>query len=199
MPKEILFDEQVALKQAMELFWCKGYNATSMDELTKVTGLSRSSIYNTFGGKHELFMQTLKYYQDAQDKEMEQVVSAITSPLQKIKAVFAYAVDDVVGDKQHKGCLVVNSTTELANADDEVKRYVTQTMESKEQVFAGWVKGGQAAGEINTAFSPEALAAHLFNLYSGLKVSGKAKPDRKHLEAVVQVGLSVLERSAVGK
>jgi TetR/AcrR family transcriptional regulator, transcriptional repressor for nem operon len=193
MPKEILFDEQAALKQATDLFWTKGYNGTSMDELTRVTGLSRSSIYNTFGGKHELFMRCLRYYLDDQRRQLQEMGDKVGNVVERIRAVFAYAVEDILADRMRKGCMMVNTITEMANQDKEIAAVSVKNMEEMERVFAVWVREGQAGGEVNNAFTPQALAVHLYNTYSGLKVSGKTKPDRRTLEEIVRVALSVLQ------
>ena len=193
MPKEILFDEDAALRRATELFWTKGYNGTSMDELTRVTGLSRSSIYNSFGGKHALFMRCLRYYLDDQQRQLHELAGRVQPVVQRIRAAFQYAVEEILTDKARKGCMMVNTTTEMVNQDKEIAAAAAENMERMEKIFADWIKEGQAAGDINTAFSPRVLARHLFNTYSGLKVSGKTRPDRKTLEDIVTVALSVLE------
>lgn len=193
MPKEILFDETTVLQNATALFWKQGYNGTSMDELTKATGLSRSSIYNTFGDKHRLFIRCLEFYQQQQQDELLAAVGKTSSPLKKIQQMLKFAVESTLQDAQRKGCLVVNTTTELANMDAEVAAFLLKNMEGMEHIFQQWVKAGQQQGEISTAFTPTALARHLFNTYSGMRVGGKAKPERKALEDVAQVALAVLK------
>src|SRR5258707_12979870 len=111
MPKEILFDEHVALQKATELFWTKGYNGTSMDELTKATGLSRSSIYNTFGGKHALFMRCLRFYLDDQQRQLLELADQVKSVMERIRTVFAFAIEAALTDQLKKGCMMVNTTT----------------------------------------------------------------------------------------
>ena len=192
MPKEILFDEQVVLGKAMELFWTKGYNGTSMDELTKVTGLSRSSIYNTFGGKHALFMRSLQFYLDDQTRQLTALAVKVTDVKERIRAAFDFAIEEILSDRMRKGCLMVNTTTEMVNQDAEIAAVAANNMDQMTAMFADWIREGQAAGQIGAGFSPTALGKHLFNLYSGLKVSGKTQVDRRTLEEIVKVGLSVL-------
>jgi TetR/AcrR family transcriptional repressor of nem operon len=195
MPKEILFDEQSALQQATELFWTKGYNGTSIDELTKATGLSRSSIYNTFGGKHALFMRSLRFYLDDQQRQLGGLGGKVGHAAERFRVLFRSAIEDILSDRMRKGCMMVNTTTEMVNMDKEIAGVAADNMEWMERLFAEWIREGQAAGGINAAFAPEALAKYLFSTYSGLKVSGQAKPDRKSLEDIVKVALTVLEVS----
>ena len=179
MPKDKLFDENVVLQKATGLFWNKGYNGTSMDELTKATGLSRSSIYNAFGDKHALFMRCLDYYLEWQQRDLMQAVEKIPAPLKKIKAAFKHIVEVILSDAQRNGCLAVNSTTELVNIDPEVASILVQNMSGMEQLFQEWIKAAQQQGEIHPSFSAQAIARHLFNSYVGLRVSGQTKPERK--------------------
>jgi len=197
MPKEILFDEEEVLRRATELFWIRGYNATSMDELTRVTGLSRSSIYNSFGGKHDLFMRCLRYYVNDQEQQLRALKEKIRPVGQRIRAAFQYAVEDILTDRMRKGCMMVNTTTEMVNQDKEIAAVAAENMESMEKLFADWIREGQMAGDIHTTLAPQVLGGYLFNTYSGLKVYGKTRQDRKALEGIVTVALSVLEGQKV--
>lgn len=192
MPKEVLFNEETVLQKATALFWHKGYNGTSMDDLTKATGLSRSSLYNSFGDKHSLFMRCLHYYLADQQKSLMQAVGVTSSPLKKIKIAFKYMVDVILQDGKRDGCLMVNTTTELSNIDGDVGTLVLQNTDAMEHLFQQWVKEAQQQGEMSKTFTPQAVARHLFNTYSGLRISGQAKPDKKSLDDIVKVALSVL-------
>ena len=192
MPKEKLFDEAAVLQSAMELFWNKGYNGTSMDELTKATGLSRSSIYNSFGDKHALFMRSIRFYQAQQQQILLQSVQKTGSALKKVQLAFKQLLEDILGDKLRNGCLVINTTTELSNLDKEVAELVLSNLEGMEAQFYEWIKTGQETGEISSRFTGQALARHLYNSYNGMRILGQTKPDRKMLEDVVKVALSVL-------
>lgn len=193
MPKEILFDEKVALRKATELFWTKGYNGTSMDELTKVMGLSRSSIYNSFGGKHALFMRCLRWYLGDQQRQLQELAGKVGNVAERIRSAFRYAIEEILADRMRKGCMMVNATTEMVNQDREIAAVAAENMDEMEKMFAEWIREGQMRGEVSKVFAPQVLARHLYNTYSGLKVTGKAKPERRTLEEIVKVGLSVLE------
>ena len=193
MPKEVLFDEQNALENAMNLFWMKGFNGTSMDELTKVTGLSRSSIYNSFGDKQTLFIQCLNFYKDSLLDTVTHAQEKLKSPLKKIEMVFRLSIDSLLKDKDRKGCLIVNTTTELANIEEGILIFMKEYEEQIESLFQNWIKEGQQSGEISKSFSSLALARHLFNSYSGIKIIAQTTNDRKTLDDIVNVTLSVLK------
>jgi len=193
MPKEILFDEQKALQKATELFWLKGYNGTSMEELTKATGLNRSSIYNSFGDKHGLFIRCLNYYKDRQLDNLIQSVGKLNSPLKKIEGAFNSAIEALLKDKERKGCLFVNTITELANIEEEILLIMKENREQMEKIFEDWIKEGQRSGEISKSFSSLALAKHLFNSFSGLKIMIQSNSDHKSLKDIANLSLSVLK------
>ncbi len=102
MPKTKQFDETEVLNKARELFCVKGYNGTSMDDLVQTTGLSRSSIYDTFGDKHGLFLKTLELYRCSQLSGLEEQCAKTDSPKKKIRLIFDYSVKDMLSDKDGK-------------------------------------------------------------------------------------------------
>ncbi|KIC93975.1 TetR/AcrR family transcriptional regulator [Flavihumibacter solisilvae] len=193
MPKEVMFDEETALQKAKELFWRKGYNGTSMDELTKAMGLSRSSIYNTFGDKQSLFIQSLNHYKKSQHDKLMQSLVKYDSPLKKLQAIFRVSIDELIKDTDRKGCLIVNTTTELANLENNISVFAKGNLEDHEKFLQDLVKKGQQSGEINKSIPSLALARHLFNSLIGLKVMAQTTGDKKTLDDIAKVSLSVLQ------
>lgn len=194
MPKAKQFDELEVLKKAEKVFNEKGYNGTSMDDLVQATGLSRSSIYDTFGDKHGLFLKALENYQASQDKAMQEQFAKTDSYKKKIRAVFDYMINDIVTDKERKGCMMVNANMELNCVDKEVAEIALTTMEEMEQQFAMWIKEGQATGEISKKFPAKALAKNLYNNIMGLRVTGRNRPDYDTLREITKITLSLLDQ-----
>jgi len=194
MPNEVLFDEKEVLQKAMQLFWLKGYNGTSLDDLLKTTGLSRSSIYNSYGNKQGIFMQCLQYYRDWLLNTVMEAITKLKSPVKKIEMVFKISVDKLLKDKERKGCLIVNTATELANLEEEISLFMKEFEKEWETLFQDWIKEGQLTGEISKSFSSLALSRHLYNSYQGIKIIAKTTNDRKTLEDIVNVSLSVLKQ-----
>ncbi|UPK70257.1 TetR/AcrR family transcriptional regulator [Chitinophaga filiformis] len=194
MPKAKRFDELEVLRKAERVFNEKGYNGTSMDDLVQATGLSRSSIYDTFGDKHGLFLKALGNYQDAQNNAMEELLSKTNSYKKKIRTVFDYMINDIVTDKARKGCMMVNANMELNSVDKEVAQMALTTMEDMEQQFYMWIKEGQATGEISKKFPAKALARNLYNNIMGLRVTGRNRPDYDALREMIKITLSLLDQ-----
>ncbi|WP_299471312.1 TetR/AcrR family transcriptional regulator [uncultured Roseibium sp.] len=125
------FDEAAALEQALLVFWKNGYEATSLDELTKAMGLSRSSFYAAFGSKQALFLRALEHYSENGLQNLRDVAgSAVGSPVDAMM----HALSNPDGGKQ--GCMLVNCITELAPHDEEVAAIGRRHLEKIEEIFA---------------------------------------------------------------
>lgn len=193
MPKTKQFDEKEVLVKAREVFSVKGYNGTSMDDLVQATGLSRSSIYDTFGDKHGLFLKSLNHYCCSQQGELEKQCAKTDAPRKKIRAIFDYTLKCILADKGQKGCLMVNMSMELNAVDKEVAAVSLKNMEDMENTFSALVKEGQAKGEIAKKFTPKALGRHLYSSLMGLRVTGMNRSDPDSLKEIVKLALSILD------
>lgn len=161
-PRE--FDEEQVLTSAMEAFWRKGYEATSLVDLTASTGLNKASLYRVFGDKHQLFLAALKNYSDIEFRETTAVVSESASPLTNLRAVVQKVCEDAGSDK---GCLMINSMVETAPHDAEVKQLLQEFGTHRLQAVQGMVAQAQAAGEIRSELDPHKLAVSLMIAFAG--------------------------------
>ncbi|TNF89654.1 MAG: TetR/AcrR family transcriptional regulator [Gammaproteobacteria bacterium] len=161
-PRE--FDEAAVLEAAMEAFWRKGYEATSLADLTECTRLNKASLYRVFGDKHQLFMAALKNYADIEFRETTAVVSDAASPLTNIRAVVKKICDDAGSDK---GCMMINSMVELAPHDSEVKALLQKFGEQRLQAIQAMIVQAQAADEIRAELDPQKLAVSLMIAFAG--------------------------------
>ncbi|MBI1343541.1 MAG: TetR family transcriptional regulator [Terrimonas sp.] len=193
MPKTKQFDEALVLQKARDVFWKKGYNATSMDDLVQATGLSRSSIYDTFTDKHGLYVQALQQYQEFQRVGLTSDMPKGLSPRKKIEWLFNKSISASMADPDRKGCFMLNSTTELANMDPRISKEAVKNLEMMELLFLSWIKEGQASGEISKKFTAKAIAHHLNSSFNGLKLVAQTKPDKDALRDIAKISLSVLD------
>lgn len=193
MPKTKQFDEIEVLLKAREVFNEKGFTATSMDDLVKATGLSRSSIYDTFGDKHGLFMKALEDYKLDQQNAITETLAKIDSPKKRISTLFHNVIQEIVSDKKKKGCLLLNAGMELTSVDEKVAALASLGMVEMEEIFYGWIKEGQTSGEITKRFTAKALAKHLYNSFAGLRLTGKCRPDATALKETVKIALAALD------
>ncbi len=168
-PRE--FDEETVLDAAMDAFWSKGYEATSLADLCTCTELHKGSLYQSFGDKHQLFMRALHHYSDKEFREVMAVAFNSKSPLQNLRAV----IHKVCGDAANsKGCLVINSMVELSPHDEEVKTAVNSFAEKRLRVMEEMIGKAREAGEIRNDLDPERLAKQLMVTLAGVAATTKS-------------------------
>ncbi|MCK5325371.1 MAG: TetR/AcrR family transcriptional regulator [Woeseiaceae bacterium] len=155
-PRE--FDEEAALEAAMDAFWQKGYEATSLTDLCTCTGLHKGSLYQAFGDKHSLFMRSLHHYADREFKDTAVVAYQFESPLDSIRAIVRTVCDHAA---EGRGCLMINSMVELAPHDPEVKQAIENEGQKRIRVFTELLTRARDKGEIRADLVPEKLAQQL--------------------------------------
>src|ERR1700733_563742 len=111
------FDETQVLAKAIKLFWQKGYNGTSMQDLVDALGISRSSLYDTFGDKHQLYIKALESYEQAETAKRNKALDKSIPARTAIRQLLDYTLQDLISDKQHKGCFLTNAAVENAALD----------------------------------------------------------------------------------
>ena len=186
------FDKLAALDGAMQLFWAKGFNGTSMQDLVDNLGVNRQSLYDTFGGKHELFEAALERYRELLTLPVRRALEQ-EGPVSEVLREFFQSLINALIDGEGKGCLMVNSATELASQDDAVYGTCSANARQLETAFTGMIVRAQETGEIPADRSPAQLARFLMSTMNGLAVTAKATRDREVLNDVVEVALSALD------
>lgn len=166
MARKKEFDPSERLVKARNLFWEKGYHATSMQDLVDRMRLNRGSIYNTFGNKHTIFLDSLKNYSAQVLKEYKQAASGKTSPLEAIKAIVNGAVQRTF--RENKACMAVKSSFEMAPVDKEVADLLRSQNHDLVSMLEQLLKEAQKAGEVNEDNNPTETARFIVSNFSGL-------------------------------
>jgi TetR/AcrR family transcriptional repressor of nem operon len=187
------FDENEVLTKAIQLFWHKGYNATSMQDLVDALGISRSSLYDTYSDKHTLFLKALESYQLAGNAKINQIVAQSASAKETVIELMELATNDLVGDKQQKGCFLVNAEVEVAPHDQEVSKLVCQNEQQMETSFFQVIKKGQESGEIKNTQDALVLAKFIFNAVKGMQVTAKSSADATSFGNIIKLTVAVLD------
>ncbi|MEM6807425.1 MAG: helix-turn-helix domain-containing protein, partial [Bacteroidota bacterium] len=117
MPRVKSFDKEEALHKAMVLFWEKGYEATSLSDLTAFLGISKSSFYDTFLSKRKLFESCLDRYMEKRLKDFERAFTSEEEVETALKKSLILLLDEMLSDEKRKGCLVANTSAELGGRD----------------------------------------------------------------------------------
>ncbi|QEM06787.1 TetR/AcrR family transcriptional regulator [Mucilaginibacter rubeus] len=187
------FDEAEVLSKAVCIFWHKGYNGTSMQDLVDGLGISRSSLYDTFGDKHALYIKALDSYQKAGGNQMCDIINNSASAKEAIQKLLELTMRDLLNDEQRKGCFMVNAEIELAPHDVEVKNVVCRNEQQFEDAILQAIKKGQASGEVRNSQDSLALARFIMNAVRGMQVSAKATADKAFFDDIIKTTLSVLD------
>ncbi|MEO6684502.1 MAG: TetR/AcrR family transcriptional regulator [Dyadobacter sp.] len=181
------FDQEAILDKAVELFWYKGYNASSMQDVVNALGLSRSSIYDTFGDKRKLYIAALERYRAQAAGGLIDNVNQSENTITSLEEIFKMLVDNSFADILPKGCFMVNSTVELAPHDEEIDKIVRENMHDIEDAFFKLIVKGQESGEMSKDKNPRAIARFLFNTISGLRVAAKSGVTQEIYNDIVSV------------
>ena len=193
MARQKEFDRDEVLHKAMEVFWARGYEATSIQDLVKHMGINRQSIYDTFGDKHALFLQALDRYREIQSRKVFEQLDRPGSVKKNLRLLFEGVVDRALSAEGRRGCFVGNAMSELAGRCKETATRTCNSVASAERMFQRALQRGKEQGELPTLRDTRAVARFLYSSLQGLLLMAKATRDRKLLQDVVKVTLSVLD------
>ena len=192
MPRPREFDEASALKAAMECFWRRGFEATSLRDLTSAMGLTAPSIYNAFGDKQRLFERALEKYLDNTTRERLRRLQEEFPPKEAIDRFFAEIIDHSISDRQRKGCFLVNSALEVAPHDAKFRAVIAAQFGDIEAFFLRCILAGQADATISPEIDAREVARLLLGVLLGVRVLARTKPQRELLEGVARPALAIL-------
>ncbi|MGW2376338.1 MULTISPECIES: TetR/AcrR family transcriptional regulator [Kitasatospora] len=187
------FDPDVVLQRAMDLFWERGYEATSMANLVEHLGIGRASLYDTFGSKHDLYLAAMRRYLRGSEAGF---VTALAQPGPALPAVRAFVeswVRDALTDPNRRGCLVVNAAVELSPRDPEVARQVEVSWSVVETSLVSSLLRAQAQGELAAEKDPYEIAHFLLVVMQGVRVIARGAPDAERLGAAARLALAALD------
>ncbi len=190
-PRE--FERDVVLDRAMQVFWSRGYEATSIQHLVARMGIQRGSLYDTFGDKRALFFAAIDHYDRVVTAKLLATLEDPGSGKDAIRRFFRLKVELSLEPGRPRGCLVTNSAAELASRDRGTATRVGAVLTKIEAAFYRAVVRAQKAGEIDATRNPRALARFLTSSAQGLSIMAKTSPDRAVLEDIVRVTLAALE------
>jgi TetR/AcrR family transcriptional repressor of nem operon len=189
-PRE--FDDGIVLDAAIQCFWRRGYEATSVKALTGKTGITAASLYNAFGDKRALFRTALDRYVEGSIGERIRRCET-RPPREAIEAFFAEVLSRSLSDPEHKGCMLVNSALEMAPHDAEFRQVIASVLDRIERFFRTCIKAGQADGTISRVIPAATLARHLLGVLMGVRVLARVRPERRLLEDAVAPALALLD------
>ncbi|WP_341486854.1 TetR/AcrR family transcriptional regulator [Pararhizobium sp. A13] len=186
------FNTADALNKAMQVFWNKGFEAASLVDLLNATGLSKSSLYGTFGDKRELFLAAYDSYRAARAREMDAILNE-GSARQALETFFCKIIADARAVEFSHGCMSTNQAVEMAPHDPQVRDRVEADFQLIEDAFARTVERGQADGSVKNGRSAREIARLLVVAFPGFQVMVRAGAGKARLETALDMLLSNLD------
>ena len=173
MPRSIAFDPEEILDRAMDVFWEKGFEATSLPDIERATGLNRSSLYNTFGSMRDVYYAALDGYRRTTSAAMHNTLSTGSAP-DALRAYFNLVVEEAQGKQGRRGCFLANAAVELSPSDPEAARRATESFAGIRAAFQGTIERGQSQGDVPADRDAGALASLLLTGLLGLRVATRS-------------------------
>jgi AcrR family transcriptional regulator len=195
MPRPRKFDESDVVAAARDEFWSRGYAATSVDDLTAVTGLGKGSLYGAFGDKHALFMRALGDYIDT---SLASVRAQLRDPpygaYDRLVRHIRAQVKAIAADKTRRGCMMAKSAAELSSTDDTVERAVEQAYGVWATELTACIKEAQRDGDIDKKQNPQALATTVLAFMRGQEALHKGGVKPAQLKAAAEQMIALLPK-----
>jgi TetR/AcrR family transcriptional regulator, transcriptional repressor for nem operon len=188
------FDTEEALARARDLFWSRGYAATSVQDLVDELGVQRGSLYAAFGDKHDLYLKAVALYDKQNREHLEGILKdgPVLPALRRILLEPSALTGEPERPRVRRGCLIGNTTAELVPGDDTARALVAAAYDGFIEVVTAALARAQATGEVTTSATPEAQARLLLLLFQGSALVSRAQPDHHGAAASIDAALDAL-------
>jgi TetR/AcrR family transcriptional repressor of nem operon len=192
MPKVKSFNKDKVLQAAAHIFQQKGYNGTSIDDVLTATGLSRSSLYDSFSDKHSLYLESLEYYKTHSDEKFATLNEKPLDGFQKLETLFKEVVNHLVANPNYNGCLMVNAAAEMSKQCTKTSQLICNNKDEVEELLTNWLVDAQEKKTLTLSKSPKAYAQFLYNTLCGLRVMSQSGAGKVELNNIVKITLDSL-------
>lgn len=190
-PRE--FDEREVLLQAMRVFWSQGYESTSLTDLLKATGLSKSSLYDTFGNKRELFLAAFEIYQQERMRMLNIYLTSEATAYASISAFFHMVLEHARAEEKPFGCMSCNEAVEFGPHDLQVQQLIERDFLGIENALIDAIERGKVDGSIPETKDTKKIARFLMINHQGLQLMARANTEIERLEDALSVMLEALQ------
>jgi TetR/AcrR family transcriptional regulator, transcriptional repressor for nem operon len=189
-PKEFNPDE--AIEKAMQVFWHKGYEATSMEDLLSAMDLNRGSLYDTFGDKRQLFLKVIDRYCTTFVGSKFSLLDQPGPALPTLRRFIIGMIEGGLADPQRRGCLIANTVMELSPHENEIAGTLRQVLKVAEDTFFRALARAKQQGELKNDKDPRALAQFLVAMMQGTIVMIKAGAPADVVKQTAEIALSIM-------
>ncbi|MEK9628854.1 MAG: TetR/AcrR family transcriptional regulator [Nitrospinota bacterium] len=190
------FDREAVLKKAMELFWAQGYQAAGMQALTEHMGISKQSLYNTFGDKHRLLQEAIDHYSKYLCQRWSTLLDAPGSPLKNLEEFFKF-IESYLFSKDFRGCLMANTALEMGHKDPVIQKLLKKRSSDLDKVIEGNLQRAIQKGELKKSTDAKGLTLFIINILRGIMVTvkgGGSKAEIKNVLASLRTHLKQFEQ-----
>jgi TetR/AcrR family transcriptional repressor of nem operon len=186
------FDREIALDRALRLFWLKGYDSTSMQNLVDETGVNRASMYATFGNKHALFQAALDRYNEFVENDFLAPLKGAGSGRRRIVGFLESVIEAQISG-EHPACLMIKSSLAVNPGNQETRDQIDRFIRSVDDAFLRAVEDAQAGGEIDPQRDALEIAHYLTYTLQAVIVSAAMRRSRATTEAHLRHALKALD------
>jgi TetR/AcrR family transcriptional repressor of nem operon len=197
MGRQKAFDEDRAIDAAIDRFWSRGYEATSVRDLAGDMGIGGASLYNAFGDKRTLFTRALERYVNRASRERIARLEARGQAKECIAAFLAEIIERSLKDRDRKGCLLVNSALDVAPHDADLGKVVAGYLDEIRAFFRRNIVRAQEASSMSRDLDADEVSGHLLGVVLGIRVLARTRADRASLESVARPALRLLDAPPV--
>lgn len=187
------FDGQFVIETATELFWTKGYNAVSTQDLIDAFGISRSSMYGAYKDKKSLFILALQHYRQTASKAVTDELSKERPFIEIISSILNLIANESIADDKSKGCFIVNTAIELAAHDNEILSIIQKNREDLTDALTLAIQRGIEKKELSENNNPKFLANYFCNIINGLRVDSKVTKNKENYSETIKLALKAIE------
>ena len=186
------FDRDAALESAMQVFWEKGFEATSISDLTQAMGLNPPSIYSAFGDKEGLFLEAVQRYSDT-NKESCPYCDEPTAR-GAVEKLLTYSAHELTETSHPRGCLMAMATTTASNGSNRMQRVIADKRIMARDSIRDRIKRGLKEGDVPTGTDAIALADFYFTILAGMALQAREGATRKSLLATVAHAMTLFPK-----
>ena len=192
MPKTKQFNKEKVLEAASNIFRQKGYNGTSIDDILSATGLSRSSLYDSFNDKHNLYLQALEFYKNNEQALYGKLDEKPVNGLQKIEVLFKEVVNHLINHPDDNGCLMVNAAAEMSKQCFKTQQVICNNKDEVQDLLTTWLTDAQEKKVLTLSKPVKTYSQYLYNTLLGLRVMSQSNAGKTELLNVVKITLDSL-------
>jgi TetR/AcrR family transcriptional repressor of nem operon len=193
MARPSQFDRNEALEKSMNLFWDNGYCNTSLQQLSAGMDMRPGSLYAAFKNKRALFLEALQLYFERSSKAFNQRLNSQPSAIASLHYFFVQLVADLAQDVSGRGCLMINTATELADHDEEIRVMLDEMFARHEQSLLENLQQAQSEGDLAADKDPRALAQFLLMTVRGMRVYSQTRHSRAEFQQLADTALTTLK------